>query len=85
MNLNDLVELKILKVGDEIIWSRRSSGTFHIAYIVAGGKVRTADGILHKTPSGAARHLNNNRPVNGWVVWKLKSSRKSLDSFRNNI
>ena len=85
MNLNDLIELKILKVGDEIIWNRRPRGTLHIAYIVAGGNLRTADGILHKTPSGAAKHLNNNRPVNGWVVWKLKSSGKSLDSFRNSI
>ena len=85
MNLNDLIELKFLNAGDEIIWNRRPRGTLHIAYIVAGGKVRTADGILHKTPSGAAKHLNNNRPVNGWVVWKLKSSGKSLDSFRKNI
>lgn len=85
MNLNELIALRILKIGEELIWNRKSKGIFHIAYIVEGGKMRTADGILHKTPSGAARHLNNNMPVNGWIVWKLKSSRKSLGSLRKNV
>jgi hypothetical protein len=85
MNLKDLIELKVLKDGDEIIWSRKSQGIFHIAQIVEGGKIMTADGVLHKTPSGAARHLNNNRPINGWIAWKIKSSRKDLDSFRKNV
>ncbi len=85
MNLNDLIALKILKIGEEIIWNRKSQRISHIAFIVEGGKMRTTDGILHKTPSGAARHLNNNMPVNGWRVWKLKGSRKSLDSLRKIV
>ena len=82
MNINDLVKSQVLKVGDELIWHRKSLNVQHSAKIVAGGKIETADGVSHKTPSGAAKHLNGNKPVDGWHAWKLKSSNVPIATLR---
>ncbi len=82
LSINDLVKSQVLKVGDELIWRRKSLNVQHSAKIVAGGKIETADGVSHKTPSGAAKHLNGNKPVDGWLAWKLKSSNKPIATLR---
>jgi hypothetical protein len=51
----------------------------------ADGTITTTDGKKHKTPSGAAKHLNGNKPVDGWLAWKVKSSGLSLSTLRENI
>jgi hypothetical protein len=30
----------------------------------------------------AAKHLNGNKPVDGWLVWKIKNTGQSLASLR---
>lgn len=81
MSLDHLLKMGKLSVGDELTWSRRSLKLVYKAKVLAGGKLQTADGLVHKTPSGAARHLNNNKPVDGWIAWKL-SNGKPLGSLR---
>jgi Restriction Enzyme Adenine Methylase Associated len=81
MTFNELVKSGVLTIGTELVWKRRIQGETHTA-TVAQGAIRTADGKLHKSPSGAARHLNNGKPVDGWKVWKIKESGVSIDSFR---
>lgn len=85
MNIKDLIKIGSLQVGDELIWNRRSLGMQHTATVVTGGLIQTADGQLHKTPSGAAKHLNGNKPVDGWIAWKSKKVGKSLAELRSQI
>lgn len=81
MTLNELIKSGVLPIGTELIWKRRVQGETHTA-TVAHNAIRTADGKLHKSPSGAARHLNNGKPVDGWKVWKIKETGLLIDSFR---
>jgi hypothetical protein len=81
--IRDLLKAGILKEGDALIWNRRIQGKIHIA-VVTNGFIQTIDGKLHKSPSGAARHLNAGKPVDGWYVWKVKNTGALLDTFRNH-
>jgi hypothetical protein len=78
----DLVKRGSLSVGQELVWVRRVAKETHLATVNQDGSITTADGVKHKTPSGAAKHLNGNKPVDGWLAWKLKSSGASLASLR---
>ena len=78
----DLVKKGSLNVGQELIWNRRVAKEIHLATVNQDGSISTADGVKHKTPSGAAKHLNGNKPVDGWLAWKIKSTGASLASLR---
>lgn len=81
-NLKDLIRLGLISPGTEIVWQRRVAKVSHSAVIDGNGIITTSDGISHKTPSGAAKHLNKNKPVDGWIAWKLKSNKVSLSELR---
>ena len=81
MGFNELVKSGAIPIGTELVWKRRIQGETHTA-IVLDGTIRTTDGKLHKSPSGAARHLNNGKPVDGWKVWKIRESGILIDTFR---
>jgi hypothetical protein len=81
----DLIKKGDLIAGTELIWNRRVAKQIHIAVINQDGSISTSDGVRHKTPSGAAKHLNGNKPVDGWLAWKVKSSGLSLSTLRENI
>ena len=78
----DLVKQGSLTVGQELIWNRRVAKQIHLATVNQDGSITTADGVKHRTPSGAAKHLNGNKPVDGWLAWKIKSTGASLASLR---
>ena len=78
----DLVEKGSLNAGQELIWNRRVAKQIHLAIVNQDGSITTADGVKHRTPSGAAKHLNGNKPVDGWLAWKIKSTGASLASLR---
>jgi hypothetical protein len=81
----DLVKSGSLSAGQELIWNRRVAKETHLATVNQDGSITTADGIKHKTPSGAAKHLNGNKPVDGWLAWKVKSSLVSLAELRAKL
>ena len=81
----DLVNSGFLKAGQELIWNRRVAKQIHIAIVNHDGSISTADGVKHRTPSGAAKHLNGNKPVDGWLAWKVKSSLVSLAALRAKL
>ena len=81
----DLLKKGDLSAGTELIWNRKVAKQIHIAVINQDGSISTSDGVRHKTPSGAAKHLNGNKPVDGWLAWKVKSSGLSLSTLRENI
>ena len=81
----DLIKAGHLKAGDVLVWKRRTQGTSYTATIKSDGTIETSDGKIHKTPSGAAKHLNGNKPVDGWLAWKLKSTGETLSAVRDKV
>ena len=79
----DLLKSGVLTSGQELIWNRRVAKQIHIATVNQDGSITTSDGVKHRTPSGAAKHLNGNKPVDGWLAWKLKSTGNSLADLRD--
>jgi hypothetical protein len=57
----------------------------HEAVINQDGTISTSDGKQHKTPSGAAKHLNQDKPVDGWIAWRHEKSGKKLAELRSAI
>jgi hypothetical protein len=82
-NLVDLINAGSIIAGEELIWKRRAEEQAHIAVVNLDGSISTSDGMKHRTPSGAARHLNGGRPVDGWLTWKLKRTGRSISTLRN--
>lgn len=85
MTILNLVKAGVVTPGEEIFWKRRSLNETFIAVIQSDGTILTEDGKKHKTPSGAAKHLNGNKPVDGWLAWKLKRNGVPLSELRNQL
>ena len=81
----DLVQKGLLTAGQELIWNRRVAKQVHLATVNQDGSITTADGIKHKTPSGAAKYLNVNKQGDGWLAWKVKSTGETLSSLRESL
>jgi hypothetical protein len=81
-SIKTLIRSGLLQEGQELVWNRRVSKQLHFATINGDGTISTSDGVKHKSPSGAAKHLNGNKPVDGWLAWKIKSTGVSLSSLR---
>jgi len=82
MKLSDLLQKALLSPNDEIVWQQRKLKKLHQATVNSDGSITTSDGVKHKTPSGAAKHLNGNKPVDGWHAWRLKRTNVSLSDLR---
>ena len=80
-SIKDLVIAGKLSEGTELYWKRNREGSVHIA-VIENGHIKTADGKLHKSPSGAAKHLNGNKPIDGWKCWRIKATKKLIDELR---
>jgi hypothetical protein len=83
MNITDLIKRGLLSPETKIIWKRRIQQQEFVAVIGSDGSITTSDGKKHKTPSGAAKHLNGNKPVDGWIAWKLQSTGENLADIRS--
>ena len=82
-SIKDLIQSGVLLEGQELVWNRRVAKEIHIATANGDGSITTSDGVKHKSPSGAAKHLNGNKPVDGWLAWKIKKTGASLSSLRS--
>ena len=82
-SIRDLVRSGTLKEGQKLVWNRRMSKQIHHATVNPDGSITTSDGVKHKSPSGAAKHLNGNKPVDGWLAWKIENTGASLSSLRS--
>ena len=83
--IRDLLKAGFVSNGTELVWVRKKSQEKHTALIDAKGFIITSDGKIHKTPSGAAKHVNGNKPIDGWNAWKLKSTNETLSNLRNKL
>ena len=81
----DLLKAGMLNEGDTLIWKRRVQGITHEARVHRDGTIETSDGKKHKTQSGAAKHLNSDKPVDGWIAWRLKNSGEQLSTLRAKL
>ncbi len=77
-----LIDLDLLKPNAELIWKRRATGNAFSATVHPDGSIRTMDGSIHKSLSGAARHLNAGKPIDGWNVWRVLESNVTLSELR---
>jgi hypothetical protein len=84
-SIKDLLKANLVSSGTQLIWKRRKLGQTYTALINADSTITTGDGIIHKSPSGAAKHLNGNKPVDGWMAWKIKGTGQTLSELRNNL
>jgi hypothetical protein len=84
-SMKQLLTLGSVSAGDKLSWSRRVLNNAHEAVINQDGTISTSDGKQHKTPSGAAKHLNQNKPVDGWLAWRHVKSGKKLTELRSAI
>lgn len=82
LRLRDLLEAGIITAGDDLVWKRRHSRVVFTAKILPNGIIKTSDGVLHSSPSMAARHVNMGKSTNGWRVWQLSTSKQSLFELR---
>ena len=82
LELESLIKSGVIEPDVVIVWNRRGLKVSHKATIRADGKIVTEDGAIHRTPSGAAKHLNNGRSVDGWLAWRILDSQKTLSQFR---
>ena len=81
-DISALLNSGLLKVGTRLVWKRRGGEHFS-AEIIEGGRIKTSDGSLHKSPSGAARSLIG-RPVDGWIVWQTTDGQQ-LSDYRSRL
>lgn len=79
--LTQLLHLGKLQEGTVLVWRRKREGSVHRATVTRNG-IKTADGAIHKSPSGAAKHLNGNKAVDGWKCWRIESTNKLIDELR---
>jgi hypothetical protein len=81
--MKHLLKSGAVSAGDKLVWSRRVLKSAHEAVINQDGTISTSDGKSHKSPSGAAKHLNQNKPVDGWIAWQHVKSGKKLAELRS--
>jgi hypothetical protein len=81
MSLLDLIDSGKIQPGTKICY--KTKGVVHCAEILEDGHVKDENGNVHKSLSGAARAFNGNKPVDGWLAWKLEEQPNvSLHSLR---
>jgi hypothetical protein len=81
-SIEKLVSAGLLASGDLLVWSKKASPILMEAVVQPSGLLKTKDGKLHRTPSGAARWLIG-RPVDGWLVWRLQRNGLLLHDIRD--
>ena len=81
--LNELIETNLIDANAILSWKHH--GKIENATLLSDGTIKTSDGKIHKTPSGAARHLNGNKPIDGWLAWKIEGTKISLSEIRAKL
>lgn len=84
-NLINLMRQGLLQAGQYLIFEQKRKNVVHKAEVLANGMLKTADGVVHKTPSGAAKHLNGNKPIDGWNAWKTENNLERLSKLRQRL
>ncbi|MCC4321496.1 MULTISPECIES: restriction system modified-DNA reader domain-containing protein [Streptomyces] len=81
--LSHLMARGVLHPGQLLIWQRPRCGERHYALVTPDASLLLYDGSVHRTPSGAAKHLVR-RPEDGWFAWATEDGRL-LDDLRRTV
>jgi len=79
--LLDLIKAGLINDGEVLYWEQPRLGLFHKAVVQKNGKLRTSDGVEHRSPSGAARHFYK-KPIDGWSNWRVERTNERLSDIR---
>ena len=85
ISIKTLIDSNLIASDCVIVWKRRTIGSSNKATINPDGTIQTSDGVIHKSPSGAARHLNSGKPIDGWNVWRISESNETLSELRKRL
>ena len=81
MSLADLMRRGVVRSGEPIEIRRRSAPPVE-ATIEADGKIKVGQ-LSFSSPSGAAKHVLQSGPVDGWLRWRVpRLGDRSLGELR---
>lgn len=81
----DLVDGGVLRAGATLKFKRPRIGATHRATVTDAGGIRLEDGQEFRSPSRAAAVAADIPAMDGWHAWVVESSRRSLDSLRQEF
>lgn len=84
IKVEDLIEHRLLQVGDELVWERPKKGTRYEATVTETG-IRLSDGREYWSPSGAACAAAEIPAYDGWHAWTVIGKGESLHALRMRL
>ena len=85
VTVSDLVNGGMLAVGATLKFKRPLIGETHCAVVTDAGGIKLVDGQEFSSPSRAAAVAADIPAMDGWHAWVVDSSRRSLDSLRQEF
>ncbi|MFI6761207.1 hypothetical protein ACIBF5_18930 [Micromonospora sp. NPDC050417] len=85
VRLADIIAAGLIKPDTVLRFDRPRVGEVHRARVTENGWVRLDDGQEFRSPSRAAAVAAGIRAVDGWFAWRVDSSQRSLDSYRQEL
>lgn len=76
-----LLETGHLQVGQELVYKNSSSEKTMKVSIDTNGFLVDKMGNVYKTPTAAAKSINNNKSINGWKAWRDAVSHSTLNEI----
>ena len=83
--VSDLVDSGVLRAGATLKFKRPRIGATHRATVTEAGGIKLEDGQEFRSPSKAAAVAADIPAMDGWHAWVVNSSRRSLDSLRQEF
>src|SRR4051812_32765099 len=84
VTVQDLVRADLLEAGQRLLFARSRVGVVHEATVTDRGRIRTADGHEHGSPSGAAVAVTG-IAVDGWHAWQVGENGPFLSQLRRRL
>lgn len=85
VTVSDLVTGGMLAAGTALKFKRPRIGETHRAVVTDAGGIKLEDGQEFRSPSRAAAVAADIPAMDGWHAWVVDSSRRSLDSLRQEF
>jgi hypothetical protein len=85
VTVSDLVTGGMLAAGAALKFKRPRIGETHRAVVTDAGGIKLEDGQEFMSPSRAAAVAADIPAMDGWHAWVVDSSRRSLDSLRQDF
>ena len=82
ITLLDLIKAGLLEDGEKLECRLSKSGEAHVGKLKDNGSI-SYNSQSFDTPSGWAKHLNNDRPINGWDA--VSAIGKKLSEYRSSL